>query len=110
MDPTDSDDELVGLRVLQSGAEVASSTMVVKGGSKAKAKVFLQRSSNSSSDDVENSDENDKGRLFSETGVWKCATYDSFAACVVICQEQEHSGIGALTIWVENFHVPYHRQ
>ena len=82
MDPADPDDDLEGPSVL-SGAEVASSTMVVKGGPSAKAKVFLQRSSNSSSDDVENSDENDEGRLFSETGVCKCATYDSFAVCVV---------------------------
>ena len=69
MDPTDPEDDLEGPRVL-SGAEVASSTMVVKEGPRAKAKVFLQRSSNTSSDDIDNSDENDKGRMLWETGVW----------------------------------------
>ena len=63
MDPTDPDDDpespVDGERVLSG--EVTSSTMVVKGGSR--PKVFLQGSSNSSSDDVENSDENDKGGI-----------------------------------------------
>ena len=77
MDSPDSDDDLEAPRVL-SGAEVASSTMVVKGGPSAKAKVFLQRSSNSSSDDVENSDENDKGSMSVGN-----RSLDSFAVSVV---------------------------
>ena len=76
MDPTDSDDDPEspgeGERVLSG--EVTSSTMVVKGGSR--PKVFLQGSSNSSSDDVENSDENDKGGI-SLDGISTLPTLDN---------------------------------
>ena len=83
MDPADPDDDLEGPRVL-SGAEVASSTMVVKGGPSAKAKVFLQRSSNSSSDDVENS-ENDEGRMsWGNKDLWNC----TMIFCCFCCQER----------------------
>ena len=63
MDHNDPDDdpESPGQSERVLGREVASSTMVVKGGSR--SKVFLQGSSNSSSDDVENSEENDKGGI-----------------------------------------------
>lgn len=74
MDPTgpidDPESPGEGGRVLS--AEVTSSTMVVKGGSR--PKVFLHGSSNSSSDDVENSDVNDKGGMFWEFQLYQPMT------------------------------------
>ena len=61
MDPDDDPESPGDSERFLGGGKVTSSTMVVKGGSR--PKVFLQGSSNSSSDDVENSDENDKGGM-----------------------------------------------